>query len=72
MHEIILRVGNCGKSCIGFCMYEKLSPLVHGYSCLLYSSILMVQFYIHEYSTYKTGIIYENPRIYIMNILELF
>ena len=23
---------------------------IHGYSCLLYSSIFMVQFYIHEYS----------------------
>ena len=22
----------------------------HGYSCLLYSSIIMVEFYIHEYS----------------------
>ena len=23
---------------------------VHGYSCLLYSNMFMVQFYIHEYS----------------------
>ena len=40
----------------------------------------MVQFYIHEYSRYKTGIIsryktgiiHEYSRIYTMNILELF
>ena len=32
---------------------------IHGYSCLLYSSIFMVQFYIHEYSRSKTGIIHE-------------
>ena len=69
MHEIILRVDNCGISCIGFCMSEQLSPLVHGYSCL---SIFMVQFYIHEYSRYKTGIIHEYSRIYTTNILELF
>ena len=30
----ILGADNCGKSCIGFCMSEKLSPLVHGYSWL--------------------------------------
>ena len=45
---------------------------IHGYSCLFYSRIFMVQFYIHEYSTYKTGIIHEYSRIYTMNILELF
>ena len=32
----------------------------------------MVQFYIHEYSRYKTGIIHEYSRIYTMNIHELF
>ena len=32
----------------------------------------MVQFNIHEYFRYKTGIIYEYSRIYTMNILELF
>ena len=32
----------------------------------------MVQFYIHEYSRYKTGIICEYSRIYTMNMLELF
>ena len=33
----------------------------------------MVQFYIHEYCRYKTGIIHEYSRIYTMNILhELF
>ena len=30
----------------------------------------MVQFYIHEYSRYKTEIIHEYSRIYTMNILE--
>ena len=30
----------------------------------------MVQFYIHDYSRYKTGIIHEYSRIYTMNILE--
>ena len=45
---------------------------IHGYSFLLYSSIFMVQFYIHEYSRYKTGLIHEYSRIYTMNILELF
>ena len=30
----------------------------------------MVQFCIHEYSRYKTGIIHEYCRIYTMNILE--
>ena len=30
----------------------------------------MVQFYIHEYSRHKTGIIHEYSRIYSMNILE--
>ena len=39
VHEIILGVDNCGKPCIGFCMS----------ACSLYSSIFMVQFYIHEY-----------------------
>ena len=29
----------------------------------------MVQFYIHEYSRYKTGIIHEYSRIYTMNII---
>ena len=53
-------------------MSEWLSPLVHGYSCLLYSRIFMVQFYIHEYSRYKTEIIHEYSRIYTMNINELF
>ena len=67
MHEITLGVDNCGKSCIGLCMSEQLSPLVHRYSCLLYSSILTVQFYYHEYSRYKTGIIHEYSRIYTMN-----
>ena len=32
----------------------------------------MVQFYIHEYSKYKAGIIHEYSRIYTMNILVLF
>ena len=32
----------------------------------------MVQFYIHEYSSYRTGIVHEYSRIYSMNILELF
>ena len=32
----------------------------------------MVQFYIHDYSRYKTGIIHEYSRIYTMNIHELF
>ena len=41
---------------------------IHGYPCLLYSRILMVQFYIYEYSSYKSGI----SRIFTMNILELF
>ena len=45
---------------------------IHGYSCLLNSSIFMVQFYIHEYSRFKTGIIHEYSRIYTMNIHELF
>ena len=45
---------------------------IHGYSCLLYSRIFMVKFYIHKYSRYKTGIIHEYSRIYTMNILELF
>ena len=31
----------------------------------------MVQFYIHEYSRYMTGIIHEYSRIYTMNIHEL-
>ena len=30
----------------------------------------MVQFCIHEYSRYKTGMIHEYSRIYTMNILE--
>ena len=30
----------------------------------------MVQFYIHEYSKFKTGIIHEYSGIYTMNILE--
>ena len=45
---------------------------IHGYSCLLYSRIFIVQFYIHEYSRYKTGIIHEYFKIYTMNIIELF
>ena len=32
----------------------------------------MVQFYIHEYSRYKTGKLHEYSGIYTMNILELF
>ena len=32
----------------------------------------LVQFYIHEYSRYKTGIIHEYSRIHTMNIHELF
>ena len=31
----------------------------------------MVQFYIHEYSRYKTGIIHEYSRIYTMNRIIL-
>ena len=53
---------------------EWLSPLVHDYSCLfmfiIYSITFMVQFCIHEYSRYKTGMIHEYSRIYTMNILE--
>ena len=45
---------------------------IHGNLYLLYSSIFMVQFYIHEYSRYRTGIIHEYSRIYTMNIHELF
>ena len=39
MHEIILGVDNCGKSCIRFCMSVELSPLVHEYSWLFIFSI---------------------------------
>ena len=38
----------------------------------IYSSLFMAQFYIHEYSRYKTEIIHEYSGTYTMNSLELF
>ena len=75
MHEIILGVDNCGKSCMDFAGLNSCLPwfmYIHDYSCLLYSSIFMMQFYYYEYSRYKTGIIHEYSRIYTMDIHELF
>ena len=62
-----------------YSIHLRSSVLVHSgismypcYSCYLYSRKFMVQFYIHEYARYKTGIIIEYSRMYSMKILELF
>ena len=76
LHEIILGLDNCTVNLfkIFACLIAYLPWFmnIHGYSCLLYSKIFMVQFYIHEYSRYKTGLIHECSRICTMNIIELF
>ena len=75
MHELILGVDNCGKSCIGFCIPECYLPWfmdIHGYYIQVYLWCSFTFMNVHEYSRYKTGIIHEYSRIYTTNIHELF
>ena len=70
MHEIILGVDNCEKSCIRFACLNSYLPWfmdIHVYNIQVYSWCNFTFMNIH-----KTGIIHEYSRIYTKNIHELF